>query len=183
MGGYPAITDNGSLQRFVATGRRAVVVSWEAESCLPTLSKLGESISRLQADLKEREKILLDFTTVTTTQAKHIAHLTASGVGDRSMMATNNTTLPWTGSITTGTPTPALAKSRWHCQGAKPKSSALSTSCLRPAEPQRFITEGGAGAPVSSTPLKPREPWSVVARGSGARPSPPPPPPELPLDN
>ncbi|KAL7394730.1 hypothetical protein ABVT39_003009 [Epinephelus coioides] len=125
------------------------------ESCLPTLSKLRESISGLQADLKEREKILLDFTTIATTQAKHIAYLTASGAGDRSMMATNNTTLPWTGSITTGTPTP----------------------------PQRFITEGGAGAPVSSTPLKPREPWSVVARGSGARPSPPPLPAELPLDN
>ncbi|KAL7378551.1 hypothetical protein ABVT39_015497 [Epinephelus coioides] len=117
------------------------------------------------------------------TQAKHVAHLTASGAGDGSMMTTNNTTLPWTGSITTGTPTPALAESHWHRQGAKPKSSALSTSCLRPAEPQRFITEGGAGAPVCSTPLKPREPWSVAARGSGARPSPPPPPPELPLDN
>ncbi|KAL7389653.1 hypothetical protein ABVT39_007802 [Epinephelus coioides] len=153
------------------------------ESCFPTLSKLRESISGLQANLKEREKILLDFTTIATTQEKHIAHLTASGAGDRSMMATNNTTLPWTGSITTGTPTPALAKSRWHRRGAKPKSSAPSTSCLRPTEPQCFITEGGAGAPMSSTPLKPRKPWSVVARGSGARPSPPPLPPELPLDN
>ncbi|KAL7405429.1 hypothetical protein ABVT39_000372 [Epinephelus coioides] len=51
------------------------------ESCLPTLSKLRESISELQADLKEREKILLDFTTVATTQVKHIAHLTASSAG------------------------------------------------------------------------------------------------------
>ncbi|KAL7402648.1 hypothetical protein ABVT39_017917 [Epinephelus coioides] len=150
------------------------------ESCLLTLSKLRESISGLQADLKKREKILLDFTTIATTQAKHIAHLTAPGAGDRSMMATNNTTLPWTGSITTGTPTPALAESHWHRQGAKPKSSALSTSCRCTVEPQRFITEDGAGAPVSSTPLKPREPWSVVARGSGARPSPPPPPPPPP---
>ncbi|KAL7389827.1 hypothetical protein ABVT39_010506 [Epinephelus coioides] len=151
------------------------------ESCLPTLSK-HQSISGLQADLKERDKILLDFTTVATTQVKHIAHLTASGAGDQSMTATNNTTLPWTGSITTGTPTPALAKSRWHRQRAKPKSSVLSTSCLRPVEPQRFIAEDGAGEPVSSTPLKPREPWSVVDRSFGARTSPPPPP-ELPLDN
>ncbi|XP_076607733.1 uncharacterized protein LOC143333545 [Chaetodon auriga] len=37
--------------------------------------------------------------------------------------------------------------------------------------------------PVSSTPLRPREPWSVVHQGAGAWPSPPPPPPELPLDN
>ncbi|KAL7375246.1 hypothetical protein ABVT39_014275 [Epinephelus coioides] len=119
------------------------------ESCLPTLSKLRESISGLQADLKERDKILLDFTTVATTQAKHTAHLTAYGPGDRSMMVTNNTILPWTGSITTGTPTPALAESRWHRQRAKPKTSAPSTSCLRPAELQHFIREDGVGAPMT----------------------------------
>lgn len=41
------------------------------ELCLPTLSKPRESISGLQADLKERDKILLDFSTVATTQVKH----------------------------------------------------------------------------------------------------------------
>ncbi|TWW77925.1 hypothetical protein D4764_11G0000460 [Takifugu flavidus] len=62
-------------------------------------------------------------------------------------------------------------------------TGAPSTSFLRPTESQGFIAGDGAGALVSSTPLKPREPWSVVARGAGARPSPPPLPPYLPLDN
>ena len=37
--------------------------------------------------------------------------------------------------------------------------------------------------PVISTPLKPREPCSVVHRGAGARPAPSPPLLDLPLDN
>ncbi|KAL7385225.1 hypothetical protein ABVT39_017926 [Epinephelus coioides] len=128
------------------------------ESCLPTLSKLRESISGLQADLKERDKILLDFTTVATTQAKHIAHLTASGAGDQSVTATNNTTLPWTGSITTRTPTPALAESRWHRQGAKPKSSALSTTFApqsRSASSWRVEQEHRPGIGVCLSSLTP----------------------------
>ena len=40
------------------------------ESCLPTLSKLRESVSGLRADLMERDKILMDFSTVAATQAK-----------------------------------------------------------------------------------------------------------------
>ena len=138
------------------------------ESRLPTLSKLRESVSGLQPDVIKRDKILMDFSTVATTQAKLITHL-------KSMTATDSTTLPWTGSITTGIL--ALAESHWHHQGAQPKTLAPSATCLRPAETQFFIRdrEDGVEAPVSSTPLKPREPWSVVHRGTGARPSPPPP--------
>ncbi|KAL7370818.1 hypothetical protein ABVT39_012048 [Epinephelus coioides] len=129
------------------------------ESCLPTLSKLRESISGLQADLKEREKILLDFTTIATTQAKHIAHLTASGAGDRSMMATNNTTLPWTGSITTGTPTSALAESCWHRQGAKPNHRHSPPPAFAPWS--RSASSRRVEWEHRSTPRKPREPWSL----------------------
>ncbi|XP_076601118.1 uncharacterized protein LOC143329205 [Chaetodon auriga] len=155
------------------------------ESCLPTLSKLRDSVCNLRADLKERDKIIMDFSTVASTQSKLITHMRASGAGKRSMTAADNTTLPWTGSITTGSPAPALAELRWLHQGAKPKPSAPSTSCLRPPEWQCSIREDGAAAPapVSSTPLKPRESWSVVTRGARARPSPPPPPPDLPLEN
>ena len=42
------------------------------ESCLPTLSKLRESVSGLRADLMERDKILLDFSTVAATQASAV---------------------------------------------------------------------------------------------------------------
>ncbi|KAL7406155.1 hypothetical protein ABVT39_014107 [Epinephelus coioides] len=114
------------------------------ESCLPTLSKLRESISGLQADLKEREKILLDFTTVATTWAKHIAHLTASGAGDRSMMATNNTTLPWTGSITTGIPTPALARepspNHWYSPPPAFALQSCSASSRRVEQEHSWLT-------------------------------------------
>ena len=137
------------------------------ESCLPTLSKLRDSISGLKADLKQKDKILMDFSTVATNQAKLISHLRTSGVGDRSMTTMDNTTLPWTGSITTETPAPALAESRWHRQGAKPKSSAPSTSYLRPAELLCFIWQDGMEATVSSTPVRLGEPWSVVHRGLG----------------
>uniref|UniRef100_A0A674PIU4 SGNH hydrolase-type esterase domain-containing protein n=1 Tax=Takifugu rubripes TaxID=31033 RepID=A0A674PIU4_TAKRU len=181
------------------------------ESCLPTFSKLRESISGLQSELKERDKIilessavastqekhiarlrsegqglrvdLLDLSTVAMSQAKHIVLLKASGAGDRSMTATNDTTLPWTGSINAEIPATAPAESRRHRQGAMPKGAAHSSSFLRPTESQGFISRDGAGALVSSTPLKPREPWSVVARGAGACPAPPPPPLYLPLDN
>lgn len=44
-------------------------------------SKLRESISRLQCDLKRSEKILLDFLTVAMSQAKHIAQLKALVIG------------------------------------------------------------------------------------------------------
>ena len=147
------------------------------ESCLPTLSKLRESISSLRADLMERDKILMVFSTVTTTQVKLIARLKTSGADVRSMTAMDNTTLPWTGSITTRTP--ALAESHWHRQEAKPRSLAPSTSCFHPVESQCFIRDrkDRVETPASSTPLKPREPWSVVCRGAGARASPPPPPP------
>ena len=52
-----------------------------------------------------------------------------------------------------------------------------------PAESLCFIWEDGVEAPVSSTPFRLGEPWSVVNRGAGARPSPPPQRPYLPLDN
>ena len=44
-------------------------------SCLSTLSKLRESVSGLRADLMERDKILMDFSTVAATQAKLITYL------------------------------------------------------------------------------------------------------------
>ena len=126
----------------------------------------------------------MDFSTVAMTQAKLISHLRTSGAGDRSMTTMDNTTLPWTGSITTETLAPeALAESRWHRQGAKPKSSSPSTSCLRTADPLCFIREDGVEAPVSTTPLRLGEHRSVVHRGAGARRTPPPLPPDLPLDN
>ncbi|KAK0134201.1 hypothetical protein N1851_030244 [Merluccius polli] len=82
------------------------------ESCLPILSKLRDSVSGLKADLKKRDKILMDFSSIATTQAKLISHLRTSGAGDRSMTTMDNTTLPWTGSITSRNPAPALAESR-----------------------------------------------------------------------
>ena len=86
----------------------------------------------------ERDKFLMDFSTVAATQAKLITHLKTSVAGDRSMTATDNTTLPWTGSITTGIS--ALTESRWHHQGAKPKTSAPPA-----AVPQSRSASSGTG--------------------------------------
>lgn len=79
-------------------------------------------VSGLRADLMEKNKILMDFSTLAINQVKVINHLRSSGTGDRSITITDNTTLPWTGSVTTGTPAPALVESCWHHQGAKPKT-------------------------------------------------------------
>ena len=53
------------------------------ESFLPTFSKLRESISRLQSDLKERDKILLGTSTVASTQAERLVRLSSEGQGLR----------------------------------------------------------------------------------------------------
>ena len=84
----------------------------------------------------------MDFCTVATTQVKLISHLRTYSAGDQSMMTTDNTTLPWSGSITNETPAPALAESRWRHQGAKPKALSPSTSCLRPILPSRCASSG-----------------------------------------
>ncbi|CAJ1066478.1 hypothetical protein D4764_13G0012550 [Xyrichtys novacula] len=85
------------------------------QSCLPTVSKLRKSITGLRKDLQEKIKTLMDFSSVATMQTKVIAHLGAYGAGDRSLAGTtNNTTLPWTGSVTTGTPADARADFHWH---------------------------------------------------------------------
>ena len=97
-------------------------------SCLPILSNLRDSVSGLKADLKQKDKILMDFSTVPTTQAKLISHLRTSSAGDRSMTTTDKTTLPWTGSITNQTPAPALAKPsprHWH----PPPPAYIPQSC------------------------------------------------------
>ena len=72
----------------------------------------------LKADLKVKDKILMDFSTVASTQVKLMSHLRTSGAGDQSMTTTNNTTLLWTSSVTNETLAPALAESCWHHQGA-----------------------------------------------------------------
>ncbi|TWW76593.1 hypothetical protein D4764_13G0012550 [Takifugu flavidus] len=123
------------------------------ESCLPTFSKLRESISGLQSELKERDTFilessavastqekhiarlrsegqglrvdLLDLSTVAMSQAKQIALLKASGAGDRSTTTTNDTTLSWTRSINAEIPATAPAESRRHRQEAMPKGGSF----------------------------------------------------------
>ena len=81
------------------------------ESCLPILSKLRDNVSGLKADLTEKDKILMDFSTVATTQAKLISHLWTSGAANWSMTSMGNTTLLWTGSVKNETLAPALTES------------------------------------------------------------------------
>ena len=86
----------------------------------------------------------------------------------------NDTTLPWTGSIHTEAQ-PGTASSqpeaRWFLQGAKPKSLATSMLCLGPAESTEsrlHIGGDGVAAPLSSTPRGPGwERWSVVDKEMG----------------
>ena len=51
----------------------------ECEACNLTVSKLRESIISLKAELKEKDKLILGFTTIATTQSSHIAALKISG--------------------------------------------------------------------------------------------------------
>lgn len=74
------------------------VMSAVCESCFPTFSKLKEDIADLRTDLKEKDKLLMDFSAVASSQAKHITVLKSSGYRNRNT-STNDTTLPWTGSI------------------------------------------------------------------------------------
>ncbi|TWW54216.1 hypothetical protein D4764_0264650 [Takifugu flavidus] len=186
------------------------------ESCLPTFS-LRESISGLQSELKERDTFilessavastrrrnisrlrsegqglrvdLLDLSTVAMSQAKQIALLKASGAGDRSTTATNDTTLPWTGSINAEIPATAPAESRRHRQGAMPKGAAHSTSFLRPRS-RRVSSPGTEQEPSwlspDEEPESARSTWpsATILVRSSHDPAPPspgssPPPPHL----
>ena len=151
------------------------------ESCLPTLSKLRESVSGLQGGPHGEGQDPHGFLhhhhdpgkahrppeNIRRWRPEHDGH--------------GHTTLDWLHHHRdTGTSRVPLAPPGSQAQ-------VIGTLHLRfhPAESQCFIRdrEDRVETPASSTPLKPREPWSVVCKGAGARPSPPPPPPGLPLDN
>ncbi|CAJ1055543.1 hypothetical protein D4764_0229340 [Xyrichtys novacula] len=103
----------------------------------------------------------MDFSSVATMQNKVIAHLRVYGPEDRSLAGTtNNTTLPWTGSVTTGTLVDARANSHWHLRGARPEISAHSTSCHRSTELRCSTEEDTTATWATSMPIRSREPWT-----------------------
>ncbi|CAL8289851.1 unnamed protein product [Merluccius merluccius] len=83
------------------------------------------------------------FSSIATSQAKHLSALGSSCCGNRgtsqsecsASVAHNDTTLPWFGSATPGgklilsDDVPALGDDMWPILGVKPKSQACSTPC------------------------------------------------------
>ncbi|KAL7404884.1 hypothetical protein ABVT39_020419 [Epinephelus coioides] len=134
---------------------------------LPPMNKTlstggGDSITGLRADLREKDKLLLDFSSIAST-------------------------LPWSGSINTETPAPVTAptqpEAQWLLQGPEPKTRVTSTIWLGPAKPLRLTSRDRVKTPESSTPHKPaQEPWTVVPKGAHPPPLPLPSS-DLPLQN
>ena len=89
----------------------------ECEACNLTVSNLRESIISLKAELKEKDKLIMAFTTI-TTQASHIAAMKNCGCsynlnatrprlhGHSAPGLDNDPTLPWVGTTVTGVPDP-----------------------------------------------------------------------------
>ncbi|XP_041661272.1 uncharacterized protein LOC121521383 [Cheilinus undulatus] len=158
-----------------------------------------KNITSLRAEVMEKNNLIVEFTTVATTQAKHLAVMSASSHGfpnsaclSRSPATAapgtvSDLTVPWFGSTITGVPEPeaasALPEDPWLLLGAKPKSTTGSTPSPAPAKVQVYAG-GEVEAPVSSTPCQP-ELWSVACRDKHrAMPSSPPSsPPAIPLSN
>ena len=82
----------------------------ECVSCLLTVSKLKNSLESLKSELREKNELILEFTSIATTQAKHLSALTASGYGYRNTASLPHCsgqvapelildpTIPWSGS-------------------------------------------------------------------------------------
>lgn len=146
-------------------------------SCSLTISELRKNIALLRAEVLEKNNLIVEFSAVATTQAKHLAIMSTSSHG-----CTNSSlpcspaaaapdmvadlTIPWFGSATTGAPEPeaasALPEDPWLRLGVKPRTTAGTASSPVPAELQVFAG-GEVEAPVSSTPCQ-TELWSVARR-------------------
>ena len=144
-------------------------------SCSLTISKLRKNIASLRAEVIEKNNLIVEFSAVATTQAKHLAIMSASSHGFTNASLPRSPapaapglvadlTIPWFGSAITGAPEPeaasALPEDPWLRLGAKPRTTAGPASSPVPAEVQ--VSAGGE-APVSSTPCQP-ELWSVACR-------------------
>ena len=75
------------------------------ESCNHTFLKLKDNISRLKSELSQKDKLVMEFSTIATAQAKRIAILTTSELHAMSYIPSDNdTTIPWPQSIANGAP-------------------------------------------------------------------------------
>ena len=168
----------------------------ECESCNLTVSKLRESIISLKAELKEKEKLIMGFTIIATSQASHITALKNSGCSyylnvTRPSLHShftpwldNDPTLPWLGSTLTGVPDPESAPAQpddpWVTMGAKSKIIASSTLYQAPVKSRS--PQGGRTVMAPTTPCKQEQ--RIVTRKdkhSAGHPFPPRPPRHLQL--
>ena len=161
----------------------------ECRSCHLTVYKLQKSIASRETELKAKDKLILEFSTVAMAQAKHLATLCLSGCAIGNMtcpshcsspQTDNNSTLSWFGAIN-AVPAP---EDPWLLMGAKPKVAAASTPSHGPVMVRSPVGQVNVMAPMSSTTWQP-EHWTVACKGKhGAkRPSPPPPARDLSLAN
>lgn len=73
------------------------------ETCDPTCKKLTDDISRLKTELAQKSKLLMDFSTLATAQAKRLVVLGASELEGMSRIPSDNdSTIPWSTSIIDG---------------------------------------------------------------------------------
>lgn len=145
--------------------------------CNLTLGRLKERISGLQAELRGKNDIIMELSSVASTQMKHLVALRSSGCGSL-CMAGDDPTLPWPGSAIVGSSSPvtvpgpvlAIPNDQWSLLGAKPKLAAT-------------VNKGDGQFPLSSTPVKPIN-WLTARKGKHCgRPRTPPTPQRLELGN
>ena len=126
--------------------------------CNLTLGLLKERISGLQAELRGKNDIIMELSSVASTQMKHLVALRSSGCGSLCMTGVDHT-LPWSGSAIAGSSSPVsmpwlvLAKpnEQWSLLGAKPKLAAT-------------VNKGDGQFPLNSTPANPIH-WSTARKG------------------
>ncbi|CAK6962090.1 uncharacterized protein LOC121521383 [Scomber scombrus] len=125
--------------------------------CHLTLSKLKNSISHLEAELRQKDKLDLEFLAVTSAQTQQLIVLGSSGCDVQNMtspthspncsapaLADNDTTIPWSCFSTTGgwKTTPGQPEDPRILLRAKPKAQACRTPHIEPAELWSVVGRG-----------------------------------------
>lgn len=140
----------------------------ECESCKLTVLELKESIAGLKSELRVKDKLFLEFSTVTSAQAKRLSVLSSFGYGGGVLTCHDgwtttglygDPTIPWLGSIIADAPvsmaSSAHGKDLWLLSGAKPKESATLSSSHAPVETNLSVSESKPDALMCSTPRQP----------------------------
>jgi len=103
--------------------------------CQPAYLRLQDEIRRLKQDLQNKQELIMGLSSVATAQAKHLSTMNSSRCAGLSTKcsttaAHSETTLPWSGSITTGRePILALNDDIWPIVRTGFMSQTCSTPC------------------------------------------------------